>query len=99
MSQDPYRIYEFGPFRLEVAEHLLLRNGETIPLQPKVFELLLVLVKHSGHLLGKDELLKAVWPDTVVEEVNLANNVSILRKARLSFCRASMGTEGWDCSA
>ena len=75
------RIYEFGPFRLEVAEHLLLRNGETIPLQPKVFELLLVLVKHHGHLLGKDELLKAVWPDTVVEEINLANNVSILRKA------------------
>lgn len=81
MSHHPNRIYEFGPFRLEVAEHLLLRDGEAIPLQPKAFELLLVLVKHHGHLLGKDELLKAVWPDTVVEEVNLANNISILRKA------------------
>lgn len=75
------RIYEFGPFRLEAAEHLLLRDGEAIPLQPKAFDLLLVLVKHHGHLLTKDELLKAVWPDTVVEEVNLANNISILRKA------------------
>jgi DNA-binding winged helix-turn-helix (wHTH) protein/Tfp pilus assembly protein PilF len=81
MSHHPNRIYEFGAFRLEVAEHLLLRDGETIPLQPKAFELLLVLVKHHGHLLGKGELLEAVWPDTIVEEVNLANNISILRKA------------------
>src|SRR5262245_9290179 len=81
MSHHPNRIYEFGPFRLEPAEHLLLRDGETIPLQPKAFELLLVLVKHHGHLSGKDELLEAVWPDTVVEEGNLANNISILRKA------------------
>src|SRR5262245_10264385 len=81
MSHEPNRIYEFGPFRLEGAEHLLLRNGEAVPLQPKAFELLLVLVKNHGHLLGKDELLKAIWPDTVDEEVNLANNISILRKA------------------
>jgi len=81
MSHEPNRIYEFGPFRLEGAEHLLLRNGEAVPLQPKAFELLLILVKHHGHLLGKDELLKAIWPDTIVEEVNLANNISILRKA------------------
>jgi DNA-binding winged helix-turn-helix (wHTH) protein/Tfp pilus assembly protein PilF len=81
MSRHPDRIYEFGPFRLEAGEHLLLRDGEAIPLQPKAFDLLLILVEHHGHLLGKDELLKAVWPDTVVEEVNLANNISILRKA------------------
>jgi Tol biopolymer transport system component/DNA-binding winged helix-turn-helix (wHTH) protein len=73
-------IYEFGPFRLDVAERLLLRNGAAIPLQPKAFDLLLVLVQNRGHLLEKDELLKTVWPDTIVEEVNLANNVSILRK-------------------
>ena len=73
-------IYEFGPFRLDVAERLLLRNGTAIPLQPKAFDLLLVLVQNRGHLLEKDELLKIVWPDTIVEEVNLANNVSILRK-------------------
>jgi DNA-binding winged helix-turn-helix (wHTH) protein/TolB-like protein len=81
MSYQPNHIYEFGPFRLEGAERLLLRNGETIPLQPKAFDLLLVLVQRHGHLLEKDVLLKAVWPDTVVEEVNLANNISILRKA------------------
>jgi DNA-binding winged helix-turn-helix (wHTH) protein len=48
--------------------------------QPKAFDLLLVLVQNCGHLLEKDELLKTVWPDTIIEEVNLANNVSILRK-------------------
>ncbi|MGH9846453.1 MAG: tetratricopeptide repeat protein, partial [Blastocatellia bacterium] len=71
----------FGPFRLDVAERMFVRDGEAIPLQPKAFDLLLVLVEHHGHLLEKDELLKAVWPDTIVEEVNLANNISILRKA------------------
>jgi DNA-binding winged helix-turn-helix (wHTH) protein len=81
MNLQPNRIYEFGPFRLDVAERMLLRDGEAIPLQPKAFDLLLVLVEHHGHLLEKDELLKTVWPDTIVEEVNLANNVSILRKA------------------
>ncbi len=81
MNHQPNHIYEFGPFRLDVAERMLLRDGAAIPLQPKAFDLLLVLVTHHGHLLEKDELLKAVWPDTVVEEVNLANNISILRKA------------------
>jgi eukaryotic-like serine/threonine-protein kinase len=73
-------LYEFGPFRLDVAERLLLRNRAAIPLQPKAFDLLLVLVQNRGHLVEKDELLRTVWPDTIVEEVNLANNVSILRK-------------------
>ncbi|MGH9838214.1 MAG: tetratricopeptide repeat protein, partial [Blastocatellia bacterium] len=81
MSHQPNHIYEFGPYHLDVAEHLLLRNEENIPLQPKAFDLLLVLVRRHGHLLEKEELLEAVWPDTIVEEVNLANNVSILRKA------------------
>jgi DNA-binding winged helix-turn-helix (wHTH) protein/TolB-like protein len=81
MNHQPKHIYEFGPFRLDVAERMLLRDGEAIPLQPKAFDLLLVLVEHHGHLLEKDELLQAVWPDTIVEEVNLANNVSVLRKA------------------
>ncbi len=81
MSHRPNHIYEFGPFRMEGAERMLLRNGETIPLQPKAFDLLRLLVEHPGRLLEKDELLKAIWPDTVVEEVNLANNISVLRKA------------------
>src|SRR5215510_10210964 len=81
MSYQPNHLYEFGPFRLDVAERLLLRDGEAIPLQPKVFDLLHALVEHHGHLLEKDELLKVVWPDTIAEEVNLANNISVLRKA------------------
>ena len=81
MSEQPKQIYEFGLFRLNAGERLLLRQGQTIPLQPKTFDLLLVLVQNPGHLLEKEELLKAVWPDTIVEEVNLANNISLLRKA------------------
>src|SRR5215510_304652 len=80
MSHQPKPIYEFGHYRLDVSERLLWRDGEVVPLQPKVFDLLLVLVERHGRLLEKDELMKAVWPDTVVEEVNLANNISILRK-------------------
>src|SRR5215510_9856985 len=80
MNQQLKPIYEFGPYRLDAAERLLSRNGEIVPLQPKVFDLLLALVKHPGRLLEKDELMTAIWPDTVVEEVNLANNISILRK-------------------
>src|SRR5262245_32586143 len=81
MSQLSQHVYEFGPFRLDAAEHLLLRDGEVVPLQPKVFDVLLALVERHGRLLEKDELMRVVWPDTVVEEVNLANNISILRKA------------------
>ncbi len=81
MNESANHIYEFGPFRLDVAERMLLRDGAAIPLQPKAFDLLLVLVQNHGHLLEKDELLKTVWPDTIVEEVNLANNISTLRKA------------------
>jgi DNA-binding winged helix-turn-helix (wHTH) protein len=81
MSLQTKRIYEFGPFRLDEAEHLLLRDGEAVPLTPKAFDLLLALVERHGHLLEKDELLKKVWPDMFVEEANLASNISQLRKA------------------
>jgi DNA-binding winged helix-turn-helix (wHTH) protein len=81
MSLQTKRIYEFGPFRLDTAEHLLLRDGRAVPLTPKAFDLLLALVDRHGHLLEKDELLKKVWPDTFVEEANLASNISQLRKA------------------
>jgi DNA-binding winged helix-turn-helix (wHTH) protein len=80
MSLQTKHIYEFGPFRLDAAEHLLLRDGEAVPLTPKAFDLLLALVERHGHLLEKDELLKTVWPDTFVEEANLASNISQLRK-------------------
>lgn len=73
--------YEFGPFRLDPGERFLLRRGAEVPLTPKVFELLLVLVRHRGHVLEKDELMKRVWPDRVVEEANLTQSVVMLRKA------------------
>src|SRR5262245_21463089 len=81
MNQPSQRVYEFGPFRLDGVERLLLRDGKAVPLTPKAFDLLLALVERHGHLLEKDELLKKVWPDTFVEEANLASNISQLRKA------------------
>ncbi|HEX4945548.1 MAG TPA: winged helix-turn-helix domain-containing protein [Blastocatellia bacterium] len=81
MSRQTKAFYEFGPFRLEPDEHLLLRAGEVVPLTPKAFHLLLVLVERHGHLLEKEELLQLVWPDAVVEESNLTSNISLIRKA------------------
>ena len=80
MGSSDTRFYEFGPFRLNAAEHIVLRDGQIIPLTPKVFEILLVLVENSGHVVDKDELLQKVWSDTFVEETNLTKNISILRK-------------------
>ena len=73
--------YEFGPFRLDVAEHMLLRNGQPVPLTPKIFDVLRVLVQNDGHLVEKEGLLKEVWPDSFVEEGTLNRSVSVLRKA------------------
>ena len=80
MSQQSKHFYEFGPFRIDPAERLLLRDGKELKLFPKDFDTLLLLVKNSGHVMEKDELLKEVWPDTIVEEGSLAQNVSRLRK-------------------
>ena len=73
--------YECGPFRLDPAEHRLARDGIPVPLAPKAFELLLFLVQNSGRLLTKDEIMRAVWPDSFVEEANLTVAISVLRKA------------------
>lgn len=73
--------YEFGPFRLDARERLLLRDGEVVSMTPKVFDTLLVLVQNNGHILSKDEVMKQVWPHTVVEEGNISRNISTLRKA------------------
>lgn len=81
MNHSAKHFYEFGPFRLDIGERLLLRDGEEVSLTPKIFDLLLVLVENSGHILEKDALMKAIWPDVVVEETNLTRNVSTLRKA------------------
>jgi DNA-binding winged helix-turn-helix (wHTH) protein/TolB-like protein/Flp pilus assembly protein TadD len=81
MSNAVCYLYEFGPFRLDPTERLLLRDGHPIPLTPKAFDLLMVLVQHSGHLVEKRELLEAVWPASFVEEGNLSVMVHALRKA------------------
>ncbi len=73
-------LYDFGPFRLDLGERMLLRNGAYIPLTPKAFETLVVLIEHSGRIVDKGELTRLVWPDTFVEDVTLAKNVSTLRK-------------------
>lgn len=72
--------YEFGPFRLLPAKRVLLRNGHLIPLPPKVFETLLVLVQRSGQIVDKEEFMRLVWSDAFVEESNLSQNVFMLRK-------------------
>jgi DNA-binding winged helix-turn-helix (wHTH) protein/Tfp pilus assembly protein PilF len=73
--------YLFGPFRLEGEERLLVRGDTPVPLTPKVFDILLTLVRNSGRLVDKDALMQAVWPDTCVEESSFTRNVSTLRKA------------------
>ncbi|HEX4947630.1 MAG TPA: winged helix-turn-helix domain-containing protein [Blastocatellia bacterium] len=81
MSQPAKYHYEFGPFRLHPVEHLLLCHREVVPLPPKVFDILLLLVQNHGHLLGKEEIIRAIWPDTCVEEGNLTRYISTLRQA------------------
>jgi Tol biopolymer transport system component/DNA-binding winged helix-turn-helix (wHTH) protein len=80
-DRNRHEIYEFGPFRLEPAERKLLRGSEVVALTPKVFDMLVMLVRNNGHLLEKDELIRALWPDSFVEEGNLSNNIFVLRKA------------------
>src|SRR5215472_16311143 len=81
ISNGQKRLYEFGPFRVDSEERLLLRDGVAVPLPPRVFDTLLLLVRNSGRALDKDALMKELWPDTFVEEVNLAQHISLLRKA------------------
>src|SRR5436190_8242054 len=80
MSQSAQVLYEFGPYRLDPSQDLLLEGGRKIPLTPKAYQTLVVLVENRGRTLGKDELLQKVWPDTFVEESTLAQNIFTLRK-------------------
>lgn len=81
MEGQKKHFYEFGPFRVDPTKRLLLRDGTPQPLTPKAFDILLVLVRQDGQVIEKDDLMRAVWPDTVVEENNLTRNISALRKA------------------
>lgn len=72
--------YEFDRFRIDAKRRFLLRDGEIVPVKPKIFDTLLVLTKSAGRIVTKDELIHAVWGDTIVEENNLTHNISVLRK-------------------
>jgi DNA-binding winged helix-turn-helix (wHTH) protein len=74
-------LYRFGSYELQPAERLLFYEGHPVGLTPKAFDLLVFLVERSGHLCQKEELMRALWPDSFVEEGNLAVTVSLLRKA------------------
>jgi Tol biopolymer transport system component/DNA-binding winged helix-turn-helix (wHTH) protein len=77
----PRSTFEFGTFSLDPVEHRLSRDGQPVPLTPRVFDLLQVLVENAGHLVDKERLLKEVWTDAFVEEANLNRAISVLRKA------------------
>jgi len=81
MEEHAKRCFEFGPFRVDPAERVLLREGESVALTSKLFDILLLLVENSGRVVEKDRLMHEVWPDTFVEEGNLTQNISVLRKA------------------
>src|ERR1044072_7653236 len=81
MNRRALHFYEFGAFRLNVTERLLSRGAEIVPLPPKVFYLLLVLVENTGHVLEKSSLMEQLWPDSFVEESSLTQNISLLRRA------------------
>ena len=80
MSVQTRRVYEFGSFRIDTAERVLLREGKPVSLTPKALEVLILLVESSGHIVEKEELINRVWSDSFVEEGNLKVTVSMLRK-------------------
>jgi DNA-binding winged helix-turn-helix (wHTH) protein len=81
MSRRIKHLYQFGVFAVDTDQRVLLREGKPLPLAPKVFETLLIPVGNSGRIVGKEELISRLWPDTFVEESNLTFNIQQLRKA------------------
>ena len=80
LSNTESAVYEFDSFRIDAGKRLLWKRGEPLALTPKVFDTLLYLVKNAGKTIGKDELMAAIWPDTIVEENNLNKSISALRQ-------------------
>src|ERR1700677_908182 len=80
-DQKTGQLYRFGPFRVDPQKELLIREDEAVPIAPKAFQVLLVLMRHSKQVVSKDDLMKTIWPDTFVEEANLSRNIFLLRKA------------------
>lgn len=81
MAEHLTAFYEFGPFRLDPRARSLLRDGEQVPLTPRTFETLLVLVRNRGRVVEKQELMDTLWPDSYVDENNLSQSISTIRKA------------------
>jgi DNA-binding winged helix-turn-helix (wHTH) protein/Tfp pilus assembly protein PilF len=81
MASPNDNLYEFDHFRLDLSEKMLTRDGATVPLTPKAFDTLALLVEKSGRLVEKDELMNHLWPDTSVEENSLSQNIYLVRKA------------------
>ena len=81
MNRRALHIYQFGPFQLNATERLLQRDGEIVPLTPKVLDTLLILVENRGHVVEKNDLMQQLWPDSFVEESSLTQNISLLRRA------------------
>src|SRR5271165_1288433 len=81
MPAGPKVLYVFGPFRVDPEKQVLLREDQPVPVTPKTFETLLILVRHSREVVSKDDLMKELWPDSFVEESNLSQNIFMLRKA------------------
>src|SRR5580692_6540308 len=81
MSKKMQELYDFDDFLLDASRRIISRGDQPVPLTSKAFETLLVLVRNRDRVLSKEELMNAVWPDSFVEEVNLAQNISAVRKA------------------
>jgi DNA-binding winged helix-turn-helix (wHTH) protein len=88
MSNRTSQLYDFGPYRLDPARRVFTREGQVIPLAPKTFELLRLLVEGASRAFSKQELMAALWPDTFVEEANLSFQISMLRKGARRWRRA-----------
>src|SRR4051812_42604084 len=73
--------YSFGPFLLDPARRLLWRDGRLVTLTSRTFDILLLLLEHPGEIVEKDQLLSAIWGETIVEEATVVRHVSSLRKA------------------
>jgi DNA-binding winged helix-turn-helix (wHTH) protein/TolB-like protein len=80
MDKSANRFYEFGPFRADEKARRLLRGEETVAISSKIFDLLLAFIQSGGEVVGKDDLMARLWPDTIVEEHNLTQSISVLRK-------------------
>ena len=81
MQTPPANIYEFGDFQLDPVKRLLRRvDGTAVPLAPRVFDMLLYMIEHHDSVLDKERIMEAVWPDSIVEENNLAQAIWKLRQ-------------------